>query len=432
MRMEDMVIVSVDDHAVEPPTMFDRHLSPEHRKLAPSYVINDKGMGNWLWEYEGKRAFISGSNAVVGRPKEEYGLEPQNMSEMRKGVWDAAAHIDDMNASGMLASVIFPSLPAFCGQFFWQGQDKENNIRIIRAYNDWLIDEWCGPYQGRYILTGILPLFDFGETMKEARRLIDKGVKTFIFPANPAKLGLPSIHDPIWEPLFALCNDSKVVLNCHIGTGETPGHPAMDAPITSWISTFPMVIAQDAGNLLHLEALHRYPDLKISLAESGIGWIPYFLERTQYSTNQHNAWVNVNWHGKTPTQVFREHFLTCFIDDKFGCRNIADVGEDIVAYECDYPHSDCTWPDIPERLIENFTGMSDTLIDKITHKNAFDFFNFDPFAVLGGRENCTVAALRAQAKDVDTSVQAVYGSTRVIGRDGHAVTSGEVLAQMAG
>ena len=429
MRMEDMVIVSVDDHAVEPPTMFDRHLSPELRRLAPEYVIDDQGIGFWWWGHEGLKAFVAGANAVVGRPKEEYGFEPQTLSEMRKATWDPAARIDDMNASGLLASGLFPTFPQFCGQFFWQGKDKANNVRVIRAYNDWLIDEWCGPYPGRYILTGLLPLFDIDETMKEARRLIAKGARSFLFPANPAMQGLPSCHDPIWEPLYALCNDAKVVLNCHIGTGQFPQHASNDAPISSWISSFPMVIAQDASSLLHMEALHRYPDLRISLAESGIGWVPYFLERSDNTFHQHNAWVKFNWHGKLPSQVFREHFLTCFVDDHFGCKNYADVGEDIIAYECDYPHSDCTWPEVAERLYQNFKGMSDSVIDKITWKNASDFFSFDPIAAMGGRENCTVEALRSQARGVDVSVQPVYNNTRKLGRDGHAVTCGEVLGQ---
>ena len=428
MRMEDMVIISVDDHAVEPAGMFDRHLSATHRKLAPRYVVDDAGQGFWWWEHEKKKMVVVGSNAVVGRPKEEYGLEPEALSQMRKGTWDPAAHIDDMNASGMLASILFPTFPGFAGQVFWQGQDKANVIRVIQAYNDWLFDEWCGPYPGRYILSGILPLFDIAETMKEARRLIAKGARTFIFPANPAKMDLPSVHDPIWEPLYALCNEAKVVLNCHIGTGQFPEHASMDAPVSSWITSFPMVIAQDAASLLHMSALHRYPNLKISLAESGIGWIPYFLERADFTFHQHNAWVRHDWHGKSPSQVYREHFLACFIDDKFGCRNFAEVGENNIAYECDYPHSDCTWPDVPERLFENFGGMSDRLIDKITHRNAMEFFNFDPFAILG-RENCTVAALRAKAAGVDTSVRSV-GAERRLGREGHAVTSGEVLAQL--
>lgn len=430
MRMEDMIIISVDDHAIEPTNMFDAHLSAEHRKLAPTYEIDDRGRGFWWWGHENLKCYVGGSNAVVGRPKEEYGLEPLNLSEMRKATWDPSAHIDDMNVSGMLASVMFPSFPSFCGKFFWQGKDLENNVRVLRAYNDWLIDEFCGPNPGRYILSGILPLYDIDETLREARRLIAKGVRTFLFPANPAKVGLPSIHEAVWEPFWALCNEARVVLSCHIGTGAVPEHASMDAPISAWITTFPLIIAQDAGNWLHLEALHRYPNLRISLAESGIGWIPYMLERADYTMHHHNAWVKFDWHGKLPSDIYKEHFLGCFIDDKYGVRNYAAMGEHTIAYECDYPHSDCTWPDVPEHLWENFTGLSDELIEKFTHRNAMNFFAFDPFAILG-KENCTVAALRARAAHVDTAVKEVYNSTRQLGKTGRAVTSGEVIAQTA-
>ena len=431
MRMEDMIIISVDDHPVEPPTMFDQHLSKEQIKLAPQYVVEDSGAAYWWWEHEQLKTYCVGLNAVVGRPREEYGFEPENLTQMRKGAWDKDAHIDDMNAAGMLASVNFPTYPGFAGTWFWKAKDKANAIRLISAYNDWQIDEWCGPYPGRYILTGILPLFDMDATLAELKRLILKGCRSVIFPGNTSRLGLPSVHNAYWEPFWKLCNQEHIVLNCHIGTGATPEHPSMESPISAWITTMPIAIANDVADLLHLDALHRYPNLKISLSEGGIGWIPYFLERADFVKKHHGPWVRNEWHGKLPSEVFREHFFTCFIDDQFGCRNYKDVGEDIIGYECDYPHSDCTWPNGPEELWPNFTGLSDTVIDKLTHLNAMKFFNFDPIAILG-RENCTVAALRAKATHIDTAPRSFKGKdARVIGERGRPVSSADVLATLA-
>lgn len=432
MELNDMVIASVDDHIIEPPTMFDQHLSSEFRGLAPEYVMGTDGHAFWKWEHEGLRTYNVGLNAVVGRPREEYGVEPMNIDQMRKGTWDSAARIDDMNAAGMLTSVNFPTFCGFDGSWFWKAKDKANAARVIAAYNDWHIDEWCGPYKGRYIPTAILPLWDVPTAIKELQRVIKKGCRSISFPSNPLAQGAPaSIHAEIWEPLWALCDDEQVVLNCHIGTGQPAAASSNDSPISAWITSLPMAIGTDAADLLHLTALTRYPNLKFSLSEGGVGWIPYMLERADFVYDHHGPWVRCEWGGRLPSEVFREHFLSCFIEDKFGCANYKAVGEDIIAYECDYPHSDCTWPNVPEKLYGCVQDLPDSIVDKITHANVFRFFNVDPIAELGGRANCTVGSLRAKARHVDTSERSMPGKdARIIGRPDRPVTFADAAATL--
>jgi predicted TIM-barrel fold metal-dependent hydrolase len=433
MKMNDMVIASVDDHIIEPPTMFDQHLSAEHRKLAPRYVKDAQGNGLWRWEHEGIQTFNVGLNAVVGRPKDEYGTEPANIEQMRAGTWDPKLHVDDMNAGGIFTSVCFPTFPTFDGSWFWQAKDKANAERVISAYNDWHIDEWCAPYKGRYIPTAILPLWDVDAAIREARRVLKKGCRSISFPSNPSMRtgNLKPIHDDVWEPFWAFCNAEHIVLNCHIGTGQAPLYASGQSPISAWITSLPMAIATDAADLLHLRALTRYPNLKFSLSEGGVGWIPYFLERADFVFKHHGAWVRCEWGGKLPSEVFREHFLSCFIDDRFGCMNYQSVGENIIAYECDYPHSDCTWPNVAEELWGNVKDLSDRMIDKITHQNVFDFFEVDPVAEVGGRQNANVAALRALAKHVDTAERSLPGKdARVIGNPARPVTAEDVWATL--
>ena len=74
MNMNDMVIISVDDHICEPPGLFDRHLSGEALAKAPK-LLTDKN-GKNFWSYQGMNRPSVGLNAVVGRPLDEYGMEP--------------------------------------------------------------------------------------------------------------------------------------------------------------------------------------------------------------------------------------------------------------------------------------------------------------------------------------------------------------------
>jgi hypothetical protein len=189
-----------------------------------------------------------------------------------------------------------------------------------------------------------------------------------------------------------------------------------------------MAIAISAADWLHMEALQRL-DLKISLTEGGIGWITYLTERADYTHFRHKAWTNMTFGGRQPSEVFREHFYTCFVADKFGLKNLDTIGEDIVFYECDYPHSDSLWPESPEFLIQSVEGLSDTQIDKVTHLNAMKAFSYDPFSRFE-RRDCTVGALREQAckAGVDTSPIRVAGAAKPLA-DGEKrrVTSGDII-----
>jgi hypothetical protein len=133
--------------------------------------------------------------------------------------------------------------------------------------------------------------------------------------------------------------------------------------------------------------------------------VPYFLERIDYNYDRHHAWTGQDFGDTLPSQLFNQHILTCFIDDQFGVavRDFLDM--DNVMWECDYPHSDSTWPTAPESLLKGIHDVSNYDIDRITHLNAMRHYNYDPFTELGGKERCTVGALRATAMGHDVSIQ---------------------------
>src|SRR3954468_16056878 len=123
MQIDEMIMVSVDDHVVEPPDMFERPLPARWHYIAPRVERRDDGSD--VWVYDGNEIPNIGLNAVAGRPPEEYGIEPTAYSEMREGCYDINERIRDMNVNGVLGSMCFPSFPQFCGQLFARSTDKE-------------------------------------------------------------------------------------------------------------------------------------------------------------------------------------------------------------------------------------------------------------------------------------------------------------------
>jgi predicted TIM-barrel fold metal-dependent hydrolase len=175
------------------------------------------------------------------------------------------------------------------------------------------------------------------------------------------------------------------------------------------IHTMPFNTGVFAAELLWSPVLRKFPRAKFALAEGGIGWVPYWLERADYTYQRHHRWTGQDFGDQLPSQVFKDRVLTCFIDDYTGLRLRYDIGIENIAWECDYPHSDCTWPTAPEAAWKSFqaAGVPDDEIHKITWENACRFYNFDPFAYRS-REQSTVGALRAEATDVDITPKS-YG-----------------------
>jgi predicted TIM-barrel fold metal-dependent hydrolase len=428
MQMNDLILVSVDDHLVEPPDVFENHVPAAFRDSAPR-LIREPNADYWM--YGDRKIRNVAMNAVAGRPLEEYGFEPAKLSGMRRGCWDIHDRIDDMNANGILGSLCFGSFTGMDGSVFLANPDKRAALAHLKAYNDWHIDEWCAAYPGRMIPVAVLPLWDMAETVAEIRRVASKGCHAVSVSDNPTVKGLPSIHNQYWAPFFKACAEHDVTISCHIGTGNAPSHTSMDSPIEVWTTTFPIAIAMGAADWLHLPALKQYPNLKISLTEGGIGWIPYLLERADYVHWRHHSWTNSDFGGEKPSDLFRKHFYTCFIDDRFGLQNRDAIGVDTICYECDYPHSDSVWPESPELLWKSFDGlgMTDLEINKVSHLNAMRAFNYDPFKHIA-RKDATVGALRAAAtaKGVSTAPVSFGAAERPV-EEGvtRVVTSGDVV-----
>jgi predicted TIM-barrel fold metal-dependent hydrolase len=399
MNVDDMVLVSVDDHVVEPPDMFDGHLPDRYRSLAPRVITNATGDDVWL--YEGQELPNIGLNAVAGKPPEEYGIEPTSFAEMRPGCWNIADRVADMDANGVLGSMCFPSFPQFCGQLFSRTDDKDVALAMVRAYNDWHIDGWCGSAPGRFIPLSIPPIWDPQLMADEVRRVAAKGCHAVTFSENPEKLGWPSYHSDHWDPFWRAVSDAGTIVCLHIGSSSQLTITSIEAPINVMITLQPMNIVQAAADILWSRLMTEFPGVTFALSEGGTGWIPYFLERCDYVYEHHQAWTGQDL-PKRPSELFRERFVTCFIDDPAGVKNRHDVGLEMMTWECDYPHSDSTWPDSPERLAASLDGVPDAEVDALTHGNAMRLFRFDPFAVRP-REACTVGALRAGAVGVDTS-----------------------------
>jgi len=399
MHADDLILISVDDHIAEPADMFDAHVPAKYKDQAPRVVIDDNGIQQW-W-YGNVKGRNLGLNAVAGKAPEMFNVDASRYDEMRPGCFNVHERVRDMSAGGQLAGLNFPNFTGFSGQVLNQGPDHDVNEIMIKAYNDWHVDEWCGAYPGRFIPCGVLPLFDVERAAAEVYRLASKGCHAVTYSENPEALNMPSIHSGMWDPLFAACSDTGTVLCCHLGSSSRSAMSATDAPAGVGMSSSSAATVYTLVDLVWAEFWTRFPKLKFSLTEGDIGWIPYFLWRCEHVRDRHSGWTKHDFSQTGgPTQIFKDHLLVCFIKETVGPELISHFNLDNVCWESDYPHSDSTWPNAPEELIKTLDGLNDEQINKISHQNAMAHYQFDPFAYRP-KEQCTAGVLRSEASDVD-------------------------------
>ncbi len=400
-------IISVDDHVVEPPDLWqsrlparflDRGPRIERKKLrfagdgsggGGSSIgwIEDAEKGEWcdVWYYDDLVSPFMMLSAAVGF--EEVGFKVTTFDEIRKGAWDQTARLADMDANHTEAAICFPNtLPRFCGQTFYEREDKELALLCVKAYNDWMIDEWsAGAGHGRLIPLTIVPLWDAELAAAEVRRCAGKGSFAVTFPENPHPLGLPSIHDKsrFWDPFFTACQETETVVCMHIGSSSKMPSTAPDAP---FIISSTLTFQNAMGSLcdyLFSGTLARFPELVIAYSEGQVGWMPYILERADKLWEERSNNTFGTWLPEPPSSYVPGRVYGCIFDDRTGLRNRDVVGMDQICFETDYPHADSTFPHSKETLAKSSeeAGLDQEEIYKLARGNAIRAFKLERFGI---------------------------------------------------
>jgi predicted TIM-barrel fold metal-dependent hydrolase len=373
-RVRTYTIVSVDDHLIEPPDVFKGRMPAALADRAPTVVELDRGAQ--AWSFEGNLYPNIGLNAVVGRPQDEWSMEPARFDEMRKGCWDIHARIADMDLAGVWASLCFPSLVAgFAGVVFSRSRDPELGLACVRAWNDWHHEVWAGTYPERIIPLQITWLMDPEVAAAEVRRNAQRGFKALSFPENPFHVDLPSMHTNHWDPLLAACEETATVVCLHTGSAAWSASRSPGAPLEEATTLFPVNGLVATAEWLWARIPLRFPGLHIALSEGGIGWVPMLLDRLDYVMAHSGVGMAGTWVGDiSPSEAVLRNFWFCSINDPTTLRVRDRIGVEKIMVESDYPHADSSWPDTQTLLVERLAGLSAEEAQMITHANAARLF----------------------------------------------------------
>ncbi|HVX17147.1 MAG TPA: amidohydrolase family protein [Acidimicrobiales bacterium] len=391
-------IISVDDHVVEPPNVWVDRLPSRYAEVGPRIVRapvkeitfvggkfapvmgtdgDDGPVADW-WIYEDLHRPLVRVDSAVGVDRDDVTMRGVTYEEMRPGSYSLPDRLADMDTNWTEAQLCFPTFPRFCGQTFTEASDKDLALLCVQAYNDWTVDEWCGPSQGRLIPLIIVPLWDADLAATEVRRMAARGVRAVCFSEIPPFLGLASIHSGYWDPFFQACEETDTVIHMHIGSSSKMPSTSPDAPAAVG-STLTFVNASlSLVDWLMSGVFTRFPKLEIAFSEGQIGWIPYVLERADVVWRENRGWGGVaDKVFEPPSDLFRKHVYGCFFDDPNGLALLDKIGRDRVTYESDYPHSDSTWPNTRQIAEEQMKGLDEVTVEMLVRGNAKRLLRLD-------------------------------------------------------
>jgi predicted TIM-barrel fold metal-dependent hydrolase len=382
-------IIDLDAHVVEPPDVWSSRLPRRFRDAGPHIEFLPAGVPKLVgagyveepgsdgpevawWCYEDHRASLKRTIAAVGFPREEVKLRGVRYDEMRPGCWRVPERLLDMDVNGVQAQLCFPNYPRFCGQQFLWGKDRELAQLCVEAYNDWMVEEWCGQSDGRLIPLCLVPLWDAGLAAAEVYRNAARGVRAVAFSEMPPYLELPSLYTTYWDPFLSACEATGTVVCMHIGSGTKTPQASPDGPDAVAATILFGNSVASLTDLLFSGTLHRFPDLRLMYAEAQIGWIPYVLERADDVWSTHRGWSNSQRDCPEPPSSYYHggNVVSCFFKDPVGMSLLDQIGPDNVVFETDYPHSDSTWPVSRRAAAEQFGHLDPTTIRKIARDNA--------------------------------------------------------------
>jgi predicted TIM-barrel fold metal-dependent hydrolase len=365
-----MRIISADSHVLEPHDLWtDRLAGTRFADRAPTMV--EDGKGGHLFAVDGLRPFPIGLAGAAGRPSSELKILGNKADELRRGGWDPAARLDDMDTDGIAAEVIYPSV----GMTLAQSADREYQLACIAAYNDWLV-EYCAGGRGRLVGLAMIPTVDVDAAVAEIERAHGAGLRGAMIPGRP-----PEGHyaEARFDPMWGAFAERGMPVSFHILTGGMDGDPTLGSGIALMtVMSIVHQVQQTLALLIFGGVFDRHPNLKVVSAEHDGGWVAHFSYRLDQMTERHQSWLSRGRaNERAPGEYLRENCWYTFQKDPVAVETRHRVGLSQLMWASDYPHSDSTWPHSRKVIERDFEGLPDAELAAILHDNAAALYGID-------------------------------------------------------
>ncbi|MCH2172519.1 amidohydrolase family protein [Myxococcota bacterium] len=383
---EEYRAIDTDTHITEPADLWTSRVASKWGEAIP-HIERIEGRDVWL--IEGQPCGAPGPTTMAGFDG-SYPEGPMGYDDIPKSAYDSAARIEHMDAEGIQVQVLYPNVGGFGSGGFLRLKEPELMLECVRAYNDFLV-EWASVAPERLVAVAAMPFWDRDQAVAEVQRAASIGHKAVLACSEPQAFGQPRLADAHWDPFWAAAQEAGVSISFHIGAGDLSdlvndsmkiGTRANFGRISS------LVFMQNANcfaDLIFGGVCHRFPNLDMVSVESGVGWIPTYLEMADWQ------WVNGQIRKEhpeydlLPSEYFRRQIYGCFWLEREGMHGAVEQYVDNILWETDFPHPTCQHPGLvdglaqhPRDYVEAAMGhLNEETRRKILHDNAAKLYGLD-------------------------------------------------------
>ncbi|MEW6270009.1 MAG: amidohydrolase family protein [Thermodesulfobacteriota bacterium] len=372
----DYPIIDADAHVYEPPGVWQERVPASLRARAPRVTRTAAGD---VWSFDGgARERAVGLMAAAGASWLDFKPSGLTYDAVRPGHYDAAARLADMDADGVYAQLLYPSVCEEGARMF--GDDRALQLACVRAYNEWLL-EFCAGGEGRLFGHAVIPATGVADAVAELEWALGKGYRGLLISTFPSGAVEPASDD---DPFWARAQEARVPVALHIGSFHADGpvkqrrfEPLAVLPRAatskSGANTVPLV-----AKMIFSGIFERFPRLAALLVEANIGWIPAMLEQTD------DMFLRYRWFTGTaatlptmPSRAFHRNFWATFMIDTVGIELRHRLNVDHLMWSTDYPHTGTDWPNSRVTIQRTLRGVERDTVWKMLHGNARALYRLD-------------------------------------------------------
>ena len=373
-------IVDCDTHITEAPDLFTSRAPAKYKGKVPE-VRRVQGVDRWFvgdrdFGTLGGNVIATDNNKLLGR------LAFPTIDEGHTSAWDTKVRLQAMDDMGVWAQVCYQNSGVTQAGSLMSLGDNDLAVAIIKMYNDAAIERQLES-GNRLFTMGHLPLWDKSVMEAECRRCIDMGIKGFVLPDTPERVGMPSFMHDYWTPVLEMCEASGTPINFHLNAAIDPNALtwegfAFEQTLSVVATMFSIGNAATLGNWIVSGRLDRHPKLKIGLIESGMGWVPFALEALEHQFNEMLP-AKSKILQRRPWDYFRDQFWVTYWFESVGPKLLLEtIGVDKVLFETDFPHPTSLYPGVQDHIVDTLGGYDYSVKKKVLQTNAAKLYNL-PF-----------------------------------------------------
>ena len=386
MLYNNLKVIDTDSHWSEPYDLWTSRAPAKWKDRVPQMEERD---GKRRWWFDGNIPIgLPIASSVIGQDGTKVtgtAFFDMDNDVVHRASFDPDARVSMLDSLGIHAQIMYPNVAGFGNQNFLKSSDEALRLISVEIYNDALA-EFQADTGERVFGMALLPWWNLDAAVKEIERAHANGLRGIVTCANPEEAGLPDMGTSDWDPIWATCSELNMPVNFHIGSSKGNMDFFGRAPWPSFGEERKLAVgsanlfmgnARTVGNLIYSGIPERFPNLKFVSVESGVGWLPFFLEILvhQMTETAPNELAELSM---SPSDYFRRQFFGCFWFERSTIKPAVDfLGSQCLLFETDFPHPTCLYPRDDVSLMTALDGLDESDIRAILQDNAAKLYRID-------------------------------------------------------